>query len=97
MSLLWDVVEREEPILLRNLLGKIEVYVTGTVKLECKNKEGESVVLNLYNTLYIPHTLHSILHSTLSSQCLPFHSSEDEGGTLHNCAAAAYWNGLDTE
>ena len=54
MSLLWDVVEREEPILLRQLLGKIEVYVTGTIKLECKNKEGESVVLNLYNTLYIP-------------------------------------------
>ena len=54
MSLLWDVVDREEPILLRQLLGKIEVYVAGTVKLECKNKEGESVVLNLYNTLYIP-------------------------------------------
>ena len=43
--------QEEEPILLRQLLGKIEVYVTGTVKLECKNKEGESVV---YNTLYIP-------------------------------------------
>ena len=54
MSLLWDVVEREEPILLRLLSGKIEVYVTGTVKLECKNKEEESVVLNLYNTLFIP-------------------------------------------
>ena len=47
------MVEREEPVLLRQLSEEIEVYVTGTVKPDFKNKEGESVVLNLYNTLYI--------------------------------------------
>ena len=33
---------------------QLEVYVTGTVKLECMDKEGVPVILQLYNTLYIP-------------------------------------------
>ena len=54
MSLLWDVKVREDPIILRQLSGKLEVYVTGTIKLECMDKEGVPVILQLYNTLYIP-------------------------------------------
>ena len=30
------------------------MHVTYTVKLECQDKEGVPVVLNLYNTLFIP-------------------------------------------
>ena len=30
------------------------MHVTGTVKLECQEKEGVPVVLNLHNTLFIP-------------------------------------------
>ena len=54
MSLLWDVKVREDPIIVRRLSGNLEVYVTGTVKLECMDKEVVPVILQLYNTLYIP-------------------------------------------
>ena len=36
------------------LSGEVKVYVTGTVKAECEDKEGVTVVLNLHNTPYIP-------------------------------------------
>ena len=32
LSLMWDVCTREKPILLRQVVGDIEVYTTGTVK-----------------------------------------------------------------
>ena len=54
MSLKRNVKVREDPIALRQLSGQLEVYVTGTIKLECKDKEGVLVILQLYNTLYIP-------------------------------------------
>ena len=54
MSLLWDVKVREDPIILRQLSGQLEVYVSGTVKLECIDKEGAPVILDLFDTLYIP-------------------------------------------
>ena len=41
-------------IMLKQLSGELESYVTRTVKFECSNKEGVSVVLQLYNTPYIP-------------------------------------------
>ena len=56
LRLMWDVEVREDPILLRQLSGEIKVYVTGTIKLECRNMEGVPVVLDLYDTLYIPQT-----------------------------------------
>ena len=37
MSLMQDVRTREKPILLRQLVGDIHVYTTGTVQLECPN------------------------------------------------------------
>ena len=54
LSLMWNVKVHEDPILLRQLSGGIKVYVTGTVKLECQDKEGVPVMLDLQNTLYIP-------------------------------------------
>ena len=45
---------REDPIILRHLSEELEEYVTGTVKLECLDKEGVPVILQLYNTLNIP-------------------------------------------
>lgn len=53
MSLLWDVKVREDPILLRQLSKQVDVYMTGTVKLECTDKEGVLVILQLFDTLYI--------------------------------------------
>ena len=54
LGLMWEVKVHEDPILLRQLSGEIKVHVTGTVKLECQDKEGVPVVLNLHNTLFIP-------------------------------------------
>ena len=53
-SLLWDIRVRDDPILLRQTLGELKLYVTGTVKLECQKKEGIHEIPQLYNTLYIP-------------------------------------------
>jgi len=61
LSLMWDVVVREDPILLRQLSGELKVFVTGTVKLECHDKEGESVELSLYNVLFIPQAKVNLL------------------------------------
>ena len=71
MSLLWDVKVREDPIILRRISGKLEVYVTGTIKLECMDKEGVPVILQLYNTLYIP-----------PGKGVSFQPSENASGTL---------------
>lgn len=54
LSLLRDVRIREDPILLRQLSGELKVHTTGTVKLECRNKEDFPVTLHLCDTLYIP-------------------------------------------
>ena len=35
LSLMRDVRTREKPILLRQLVGDIHVYTTGTVQLDC--------------------------------------------------------------
>ena len=37
LSMTQDVRTREKPILLRQLVGDIHVYTTGTVQLECPN------------------------------------------------------------
>ena len=39
---------------MREMPGELKVYVVGTVRLECQNKEGVPVVLHMYNTPYIP-------------------------------------------
>lgn len=44
---------REESILLRQLAGELKVYTTGTVKLECRNKESVPAVLHLYKIIYV--------------------------------------------
>lgn len=54
LRLLWDVMVKEEPILLRHLLGELKVYMTRTVKRECHKNEGVPVVLHLCKTLHIP-------------------------------------------
>ena len=54
LSLMWDVRTREKPILLRQLVGDIEVYTTGTVHLECPNDSGGTTVVSLLETCYIP-------------------------------------------
>ena len=35
MSMMWDIVERTEPVVLRQLVEELKVYTTGTVKLQC--------------------------------------------------------------
>ena len=50
-SLMWDVVTRREPIVLRQLVADLKVYTTGTVKLQCWSPEGKPVVMNMLNTL----------------------------------------------
>ena len=54
LSLMWDVRTREKPILVRELVGDIEVYITGTVQLECPNDSGGTTVVSLLETCYIP-------------------------------------------
>ena len=54
VSLMHDVRTREKPILLRELVGDIHVYTTGTAQLECPNDLGGSTVVNLLDTCYIP-------------------------------------------
>ena len=53
-SLMWDVVTRREPIVLRQLVGELKVYTMGTVKLQCWSPKGKPVVMNMLNTLLIP-------------------------------------------
>ena len=54
LSLMWDVRTQEKPILLRQLVGDIEVYTTGTVQLECSNDSGGTTVVSRLQTCYIP-------------------------------------------
>ena len=49
-----DVRTRKKPILLRQLVGDIHVYTTGTVQVECPNTSGGSTVVGLLDTCYIP-------------------------------------------
>ena len=51
---MWDVRTREKPILLRQLVGDIEVYTTGTVQLECSYDSGGTTLVSLLETCYIP-------------------------------------------
>ena len=54
LFLMQDVRTREKPILLRQLVGDIHVYTTGTVQLDCPNNSRGSTVVILINTCYIP-------------------------------------------
>ena len=47
LSLMVDVRTREKPILLRQLVGDIRVYTTGTVKLDCPDGKGGSRVVSV--------------------------------------------------
>ena len=51
---MWDVRTREKLILLRQLVGDLHVYTTGTVKLECPNLSSGSTVVSMLETCYIP-------------------------------------------
>ena len=53
-TLMREVCTREKPILLRQLVGDIHVYTTGTVQLDCPNNFGGSTVVSLLDTCYIP-------------------------------------------
>ena len=54
LSLMRDVRTREKPILLRQLVGDIHVYTTGTVHLDCPKNLGGRTVVSLLDTCYIP-------------------------------------------
>ena len=54
LTLMRDVRMREKPILLRQVVGDIHVYTTGTVQLDCPNNFGGSTVVSLLDTCYIP-------------------------------------------
>ena len=54
LSLMQDVRTREKPILIRQLVGDIHVYTTGTVQLDRPNNSGGSTLVSLFDTCYIP-------------------------------------------
>ena len=54
LSLMRDVRTRQKPIVLRQLVGDIQVYKTGTVQLDCPNNSGGSTTVSLLDTCYIP-------------------------------------------
>ena len=54
LSMMGDVRTRETPILLRQLVGDIKVYTTGTVRRDCHDGSGGSRTVSLLNTCYIP-------------------------------------------
>ena len=54
LGLMWDVRSLKEPIHLTQLSGKLVVYLKGTIKLECMDKNGRLVPVELYDTLYVP-------------------------------------------
>ena len=54
LSVMWDVVVREKPVVLRQLVGELRVHTLGTVKLRCANKEGKPSEMKMLNVLYIP-------------------------------------------
>ena len=54
LTLMRDVRTREKPIVLRQLVGDIKVYTTGTVQLDCLDNFGGSTVVSLLDTCYIP-------------------------------------------
>ena len=43
----------EEPLFFWQVSGELKVYTVGTLKQECRKKDGVPVVLHLYNTLFI--------------------------------------------
>ena len=54
LSLMRDVRTRHKPIVLRQLVGDIQVYKTGTVQLDCPNNSRGSTTVSLLDTCYIP-------------------------------------------
>ena len=54
LSLMRDIRTREKPIILRQLVGDIKVYKTGTVQLDCPDNLGGSTIVRLLDTCYIP-------------------------------------------
>ena len=54
LSLMRDVRTREKPIVLRQLVGDIKVYTTGTVQLDCPDNFGGITIVSLLDTCYIP-------------------------------------------
>ena len=54
LFLMRDVRTREKPIVLRQLVGDIKVYTTGTVQLDCPDNSGGSTIVSLLDTCYIP-------------------------------------------
>lgn len=54
LGLMWDVRTPKEPIHLTQLSEKIVVYLKGTIKLECKDKIGRPLLVELYDTSYVP-------------------------------------------
>ena len=54
LCMFWDVRDLETPVIVRQLVGQIEVKQSGTVKIECENEAGEIVIIDLENTLFVP-------------------------------------------
>ena len=81
LSLMWDVRTREKPILLRQLVGTLHVYTTGTVKLECPNLFGGTVVVNMLETCYIPEAKVNLFSLQKLRKALYVTEQQDQLGT----------------
>ena len=81
LSLMWDVPTWEKPILLRQLVGDIEVYTTGTVQLECPNDSGGTTVVSLLKTCYIPDAKVNLFSLQKLRKALYVTEQEDKLGT----------------
>ena len=54
LTLMRDVRTTEKPIVLRQLVGDIKVYTTGTVQLDCPDNSEGSTIVSVLDTCYIP-------------------------------------------
>ena len=52
--MLWDVRQLSEPIIVRQLVGEVNVTQSGTVKIQCENEIGELVQIDLHDALFVP-------------------------------------------
>ena len=81
LSLMWDVRTREKPILLHELVGDLHVYTTRPVKLECPNLFGESTIVSMLETCYIPEAKVIVLSLQKLRKALYVTEQQDQLGT----------------
>ena len=78
---MWDVKTHVKPILLNQLAGSLEVYTTGTVKLQCPNLEGDQIVVSLLETCYLPQATFNLPGLQKLTKSLYVIEQEDQLGT----------------